>query len=76
MALKRWVEKGRQVAGSEDTSHLRFLFGVHGLPDLVAGVIRPSQDGSHPPRSYPFAVLTRFPRRAYGRHYAFLPAAA
>ena len=75
LALRKWVEKGRQEEEGEDTSHLRFLFGVPGFPDLVAGVIRPSRDGSHPPRSYPFAVLTRIPRRLYGRHYTVLPAA-
>ena len=82
-ALKEWVHQGREDArlSQEDvenariqaTTSRRFLFGIPGSTELVAGVIRPSSDGGG--RGFPFMVFTHFPRRLYGKQYSMLPMA-
>ncbi len=83
-AFKEWVAEGRsliagaaegreKVAVQEKMAH-RFLFGLPGSTELLAGVIRPSADRDHK-RSFPLAVFVHFPRRSYGGHFALLPLA-
>lgn len=83
-ALKEWVLEGREAVGLEsqvvetarpkETSRRRFLYGLPGSMELVAGVIRPSADQGGR-RSFPFMVFAHFPRRQYGRYYGLLPLA-
>lgn len=83
-ALKQWTHEGRHeaslTAGGEteqpseprETMSRRFLCGLPGSTELVAGVIRPSTDQGGL-RPYPFMALTHFPRRHYGKSYPLLP---
>jgi hypothetical protein len=83
-AMKDWVYGGREALGLEgegeqgtkprETLGRRFLFGLPGSVDLVAGVVRPSADQGRR-REFPFMVFTHFPRRLYARNYALLPMA-
>lgn len=83
-ALKEWIFAGREGVGMEreesgagapsERVGRRFLFGLPGSVELVAGVIRPSVDQGER-RRFPFALFTYVPRRLYGRHYELLPMA-
>jgi type VI secretion system ImpM family protein len=83
-ALKEWVLEGREAVGlgsqvvetarPKETARRRFLCGLPGSVELVAGVIRPSTDQGGR-RSFPFMVFAQFPRRQYGKHYWLLPLA-
>ncbi|MGD8375903.1 MAG: TagF domain-containing protein [Acidobacteriota bacterium] len=72
-ALRQWVSAGREETGTEEAGGVRFLFGLPESADLVVGILRPSRDKKS--RSYPFAVLSLFPRRPYRKTYATLPLA-
>lgn len=86
-ALKEWILEGRKAVGlggdetesgqrkePKETSRRRFLYGLPGSVELVAGVIRPSTDQGER-RTFPFMVFVHFPRRLYGKHYSLLPMA-
>ena len=86
-ALKDWVFAGRESVGQGDgdpdteetrkvkeTIGRRFLCGLPGSVELVAGVVRPSTDQGGR-RDFPFMVFAHFPRRWYRRNYALLPMA-
>lgn len=72
-ALRQWVSAGREETGTEESGGVRFLFGLPESADLVVGILRPSRDKKS--RSFPFAVLSLFPRRPYRKTYATLPLA-
>jgi type VI secretion system ImpM family protein len=84
-AVKSWLYEGRAAVElgddeegtgvkPQETARRRFLYGLPGSAELMAGVIRPSSDQGER-RQFPFMVFTHFPRRAYGKHYALLPLA-
>ena len=87
-ALKEWILESRKAIGLEgaedneegkpkeprETLGCRFLYGLPGSMELVAGVMRPSSDQGGR-RHFPFAVFAHFPRRLYGRNYSLLPMA-
>jgi type VI secretion system ImpM family protein len=83
-AVKSWLHEGRAEVGlgqeegtgskPRETARHRFLYGIHGSAELMAGVIRPSSDQGER-RQFPFMVFTHFARRHYGKHYALLPLA-
>ena len=83
-SLVDWLHSGREetsLTGAETEAskrknvdfraHRRFLIGVPGSAELLAGVVRPSEGRGD--RRFPFAVFVHFPRRLYSRHYALLP---
>jgi type VI secretion system ImpM family protein len=82
-ALRDWLHKGKEALGLENgeegvkdevfNARLRVLLGLPGSKELLAGVIRPSNDAGG--RHFPFAVFTHFPRKVYGKHYSLLPLA-
>ncbi|MBI1951014.1 MAG: DUF2094 domain-containing protein [Acidobacteria bacterium] len=87
-ALKEWILESRKAIGLEgaenneegksreprETLGCRFLYGLPGSMELVAGVIRPSSDQGGR-RYFPFSVFVHFPRRLYGRNHSLLPMA-
>jgi type VI secretion system ImpM family protein len=82
-ALRDWLHRGKEALGLENgeegvkdevfNARLRVLIGLPGSKELLAGVIRPSNDAGG--RHFPFAVFTHFPRKLYGKHYSLLPLA-
>jgi hypothetical protein len=77
------LHRGKEALGLENgeegvkdevfNARLRVLIGLPGSKELLAGVIRPSNDAGG--RHFPFAVFTHFPRKLYGKHYSLLPLA-
>lgn len=75
-SLKEWILGWYHSSDDRpphETTSRRFLLGLSGSVELLAGVIRPSADGQS--RRFPFVVFSQFPRRAFGKHYALLPMA-
>jgi len=82
-ALRDWLHRGKEALGLENgeegvkdevfNARLRVLIGLPGSKELLAGVIRPSNDAGG--RHFPFAVFTHFPRKLYGKNYSLLPLA-
>ena len=56
----------------QETRSYRFLFGLPGSTELLAGIIRPSAD-SGKLRRFPFAVFAHVPRNVYAKQYALAP---
>jgi hypothetical protein len=55
-----------------ETRSYRFLFGLPGSAELLAGIIRPSADSGRL-RRFPFAVFAHVPRHAFAKQYALAP---
>ena len=82
-ALRDWLHGGKEALGLENgeqgvkdevfNARLRVLIGLPSSKELLAGVIRPSNDAGG--RHFPFTVFTHFPRKLYGKHYSLLPLA-
>lgn len=82
-ALRDWLHRGKEALGLENgeegvkdevfNAQLRVLIGLPGSKELLAGVIRPSNDAGG--RHFPFTVFTHIPRKVFGKQYSLLPMA-
>ncbi len=81
-SFKDWIRQGRMAAGEgskdsdgsgryEERVGRRFLAGLPGSAEIVAGVLGPSRDQAG--RANVLSVFAHVPRRALGRHYELLP---
>lgn len=79
-ALQAWIIEGREealvtqeemeLASVEERLGHRFVFSPPGAAELVAGVIRPSQDRK--PRRFPFVTLAHVAKRSYAGRFDLL----
>jgi hypothetical protein len=66
--LREWLHAGFVETDGERAGRLRYVIGDTGEGELMAGVLRPSEDQGGL-RSFPFTVHVTFPRHAVGSKY-------
>lgn len=83
-ALREWLHRGAEQARLDASGPVggpgrtirrrRFVVGLPGSAELVAGLIGPSADQGGL-RAFPFVLFAHVPRRLFGREHALAPLA-